>query len=884
MRRRGDPGPEGPGTTGAPPAHDATGERAPIRDGGLTSAEVRRLLASVGPNASPVARTSGWLRKLVAQLTHLLALLLWGAAGLALLSGTPALALAIVVIIVLNGAFAFAQEYRADRSAERLRDLVPARARAVRDGRVTLIAADELVPGDLVVLQAGDRVGADLDMVRGGDLLVDESLVTGESAAVRRVPGTRLTGGTFVVQGEGEGVVVATGARTTLAGIGRLTAEASRPASPLTQELRRVVRVVASVGAGLGLVCLGLGLGFLGAALFAIGVAVALVPEGLLPTVTLSLARGAERMSEEGALIRRLDAVETLGATTFVCTDKTGTLTQNRMNAVEVVTVAGAVSVKGEGYEPIARIDGSEEARAELGQVSRAALRCVMGRVVRSGDRWVAEGDPMEAALHCLALRAGCAAGAEGHRRPYSPDRRLSSSLNGELLSVLGAPEAVFERCGEVPAVMMREVTRLADAGRRVLAVASRPASATGETPETSLDLLGLVALEDPPREGVCDALTLCRSAGIRLAMITGDHPRTAAAIGHEVGLLGPSGVVVDGRDLPASDAHLADLIDLPDGVVIARATPGDKLRIARALRSHGHVVAMTGDGVNDAPALREADVGVAMGAGGSDVAREAADVVLLDDHFATIVSAIRLGRATFSNVRRFLTFHLTDNVAELAPFVVWALTAGQVPLAIGVLQVLALDIGSDILPALALGAEPARADAMRGPRRGSVVDGALLARAFLVLGLTEAVLTIAAFLAVLLAGGWRWGMTPGPTLLAQASGSAFAAIVLGQAGNALACRSTTRPVWRLRLRDNPAVLWAIGAQLALLVVFLGVAPFVSVLGGAWPTPLGWMVAAATAALVMLVDATFKVVVLSRRSPTQARTTSGLDAPRSRRT
>jgi magnesium-transporting ATPase (P-type) len=315
---------------------------------------------------------------------------------------------------------------------------------------------------------------------------------------------------------------------------------------------------------------------------------------------------------------------------------------------------------------------------------------------------------------------------------------------------------------------------------------------------------------------------------------------------------------VLVGPDLPADDEQLAALLDTPNGAVVARVSPADKLRIARVLRHRGHVVAMTGDGVNDAPALREADVGVAMGASGSDVAREAADLVLLDDHFGTIVRAIELGRATFHNIRRFLTYHLTDNVAELTPFAVWALSGGNYPLAIGVLQVLALDIGTDMLPALALGGEPPREGLLRKRRIRTLVDRELLWRSFLVLGATEALLSMTTFTAVLLAGGWALGETPSDVLLASASGAAFAAIAVGQMANAFACRSTSRPVWRLHPRENPLVLAAVGAEVVLLLGFVGVPWLADLLGGSWPPPLGWTGAAAAGLAVVLTDALHK--------------------------
>ena len=847
-----------PVTRGSP--QDRPGAAAGESAGGLTSREAAARLARDGRNTLPETSREGWWLELARQLTHLLAVLLWVAAVLALFAGMPELAVAIVVIVLCNGVFAFWQEHRADRSTARLRELLPAGTRVVRDGEVQVVDVAELVVGDLVVLQAGDRVGADLRLVVARDLTQDESMVTGESQAVPHQEGDRLLAGTFVVQGEGRAVVEATGARTSLADISQLAAMATRPRSPLARQLDRVVRIVASVaaltGAGLGGVAVLLGLAPTQAFLFGVGVAVALVPEGLLPTVTLSLARGAQTMAERKALVRRLDAVETLGATTFICTDKTGTLTQNRMNAVDVITVAGRVSVEGDGYEPTARLSGTDQALALVPGVARAAVACVTGRVVQRDGRWTADGDPMEAALHCLSRRSGADATSTAWvRRPYSADRMVSSALAGDEVAVLGAPEEVFRRCVAVDDQVARTLAELTESGRRVLAVARREwHGEPGEEMEHDLELLGLVGLEDPPRNDVAPALQACSDAGIRVAMLTGDHPVTAAAIAREVGLLGAGGVVVNGADLPEPDTELAELLDNPQGAVVARVTPADKLRIASALRGRGHVVAMTGDGVNDAPALREADVGVAMGASGSDVARESADLILLDDHFGTIVTAIELGRATFANVRRFLTYHLTDNVAELTPFALWAMTGGHFPLAISVLQVLALDIGTDMLPALALGAEPPRRGLMENRRARAIVDRPLVVRAFAVLGLTQALMAMAAFTWVLVTGGWSWGESPTARLLATASGTAFAAIALGQMANAFACRSTRRPVWRMDPRTNPLVLAAIAVEMVMLAVFLGLPPLADLLGGAWPGTTGWLAAAASPVALIAVD------------------------------
>jgi calcium-translocating P-type ATPase len=835
---------------------------------GLTSEEARRRLAQDGPNTAPRLARRSPVVALLRQFTHLLALLLWAAAGLALLSGTPALAIAIVVVIVLNALFAFWQEYRADKSAESLRALLPTMTKVRRDGQLISVDAAELVTGDRVLLSSGDRIAADMRVEEAHSLAVDESMLTGESAAVTHGEGSLLAAGTFVTQGQAEAVVTATGSRTALAAISELAQAAQRPPSPLTRELNRVVRTVAVIavltGIGLGLTGMALGLTPTEAFLFAVGVAVALVPEGLLPTVTLALARGAQLMAGQSALVRRLDAVETLGATTMICTDKTGTLTQNRMSVVEVWTPQGPVTVAGVGYEPTADVAGAPAARALLPGIAEAAVHCVVGRAVQRDGEWRAEGDVLDAAISALAMRSG--AGNPEHqpdrRFPYTADRMMSSAVRRDQVSVIGAPESVFQRCTAVAPEARRALEVMTGRGRRVLAVAAGhyAGGTTSGTVETNLQLLGLVGLEDPPRPDVHESLQACRDAGIRVIMVTGDHPDTARAIGREIGLLRPGGVVI-GPELPNDDRELGDLLDRAQGAIVARVTPAGKLRIARVLKERGHVVAMTGDGVNDAPALREADVGVAMGASGSDVAREAADLVLLDDHFGTILAAIRLGRATFANARRFLTYHLTDNVAELAPFAVWALSGGHFPLAISVLQVLALDIGTDMLPALALGVEPPSPRLMRGKDRSHpMISKSLLARAFGVLGPVEAVVSLAGFAVVLLVGGWAWGQTPPAVLLAAASGTAFATIAAAQMVNAFACRSESVPPWSLPPFANRALIVAVAVDFVLVACFLGIPALSGLLGGAWPAPIGWLFVLLGGVALLTADAVHKAV------------------------
>ena len=474
----------------------------------------------------------------------------------------------------------------------------------------------------------------------------------------------------------------------------------------------------------------------------------------------------------------------------------------------------------------------------------------------------------MEVALYVLGRRAGIDLESRFRsepttaRLPFDPRALRASAIAGSALHVKGAPERILQACSidqatrEAAAAAAQD---MATRGLRVLAVARGVAvEPTAMATADGLALLGIVGLFDSPRTEAAGAVAACRGAHIALALVTGDHPGTALAVARQVGLALPETRVLTGPELPDDDEALGELVDR-DGAVLARVSPEQKLRIARILQSRGHVVAMTGDGVNDAPALRAADIGIAMGATGSDVAREAADLILLDDNFATIVRAIELGRATFANIRRFLTYHLTDNVAELAPFVVWAMTGGTFPLAIGVLQVLALDIGTDIFPALALGAEPPSPRTLSGPAQtGQLIDRRLMVRVFSVLGPIEVLASMGAFVVTLLWAGWTWGASPAADVLAVASGTAFAAIVLGQLANAYACRSETRPFFVVDPRRNRLLIGAVITEVAMLLLFLGIPPVAAMLGGSWPNADGWILASIAVPLVLLADTLHK--------------------------
>jgi magnesium-transporting ATPase (P-type) len=800
--------------------------------------------------------------------------MLWTAGVLAVVAGMPELGGAIFVIIVTNGVFAFVQEHRAERASEHLEALLPRRATVRRGGQTVEIDARKLVVGDQVLLTAGDRICADLRIVESHFLRIDASLLTGESEPLAPELEETAHAGTHVVAGEGTGVVMVTGGKTRLAELAALTTAKPRQPTPLARELHRLVRTIALIAVSIGavsfLVSLLLGLPASAGFLFGIGVIVALVPEGLLPTVTLSLAVGARRMAAKGALVRRLEAVEALGSTTFICTDKTGTLTENRMSVVTVWTPRGTFEITGHGYEPAGEIRGEAGARGELERLSLAAARCSTGRAVQRDGAWIAVGDPMEAALHVLALRAGVDVELDerarpiSRRYPFDSVRRRMSLVIGDDLVVKGAPDAVMLRCTN-GAAAGEIVERLAARGLRVLAIAARsarrvPPDAGADEAESELELLGIVGLEDPLREGAARAIAACRQAGMKVAMITGDHPGTAGAVARKAGL--GDGSALCGDELPEDDAALGDILDR-DGVVVSRVSPEQKLRIATVLKSRGHVVAMTGDGVNDGPALHQADVGIAMGKSGTDVAREAADLVLLEDDFATIIHAITQGRSTFANIRKFLAYHLTDNVAELAPFVLWALSGGRIPLALGVLQILTLDLVTDQLPALALGVEAPIGDLLeQRPFGRHLVDRGLLFRALGVLGLTEALVSLAAFGASFAWPSRAAAAGTGPIL--AASGAAFTAVVVGQVMNAFACRSEDVPSWRVGGRTVSWLPLAVAVEVALLAVSLSVTPIAHLLGQRLPSPAGFLVALLAIPAIPLVDAAYKWLLRAR--------------------
>jgi len=863
-------------------------------EAGLDAAEAARRLQEFGPNRIEELRGPPlWLRFL-REFTHFFALVLWIAAALAGFaelrnpgSGMWQLGVAILVVILVNGVFSFLQEYRAERAIAALRDLLPANVKVLRDGVLQTASAVCLVPGDVVLLEEGDNVPADCRLVAAAGVRVNLATITGESLARTRTaqgdvggPPTEarniLLAGTSLVSGTGRAVVYATGMRTEFGHIAHLTQTVGETGSPLQREIARLSRLVAILATALGALFFGIGvvigLPVWQSGMFAIGIIVANVPEGLLPTVTLSLAMATQRMARRNALVRHLPAVETLGSTTVICSDKTGTLTQNRMSVKLVYS----------GRLGRATADPGELA-GDL-HLLRNARHCHgLKRARRNGiDAWL--GDPME-----VALAEFGGGGADNLRVaaeiPFDSERRRMSvvvEVDGQRwLYCKGAPEVVLALCDRVAESegvstidepgrcrVQEAQSRMATSGLRVLGFAYRPLVA-GEPPlEEGLIFSGLVGLRDPPRPEVPEAIARCRSAGIRVIMVTGDHAETATAIAREIGLVAtPVPSVVQGEALRRmSPAQLQLALEAPE-ILFTRVTAEQKMLVVEGLKAKGHVVAVTGDGVNDAPALRSAHIGVAMGIAGTDVARESADMVLLDDDFASIVNAIEEGRAVFQNIRKFLTYILTSNVPELVPYLAYVLL--RIPLPLTVIQILAVDLGTDMLPALALGAERPHGSLMRQPPRAAgerLLSWPLLARAYLWLGLLEAAAAMTTYFFVLHQGGWSYGqgLAADDPLYLQATTACLAAIVVAQVANVFACRDPRASMFTSGVASNPLLLGGVAAEVLLILLIVYTPAGHAVFGTAAIAGRVWVVAVLLGLALALLEELRKAFVRCR--------------------
>ncbi len=724
---------------------------------GLANQEAAARLEQFGPNELQAFRAVSPWAIFANQFKNILIVILLVGATLSLFLGHTVEAVTITVIVFLAALLGFVQEYRAERAIEALRRRAAPTATVIRQGEEKTLAARELVPGDIIILRVGDKVPADGRLLEAVNLKTDEAILTGESAAVDKHSAVLLQpqlavaertnmafAGTAVTYGRGKALVVATAMKTEFGKIAQLLQTVESGRTPLQENLDHVGGVLARAALAVVaiIVLLGLWRGepLVQMLIFGIALAVAVVPEALPAVVTVSLALGVQRMAKRNALVRHLPAVETLGSTSVICSDKTGTLTKDEMTVCKLFVGGEMFEVSGVGFEPQGRFSrggAAIEPHAALLELARAGILVNDATLVQREGRWEIKGDPTEGALVVLAAKAGLDKGALDGEFPRvgeipftSETKRMTTlhSVNGNLVAYIkGAPEMIVESCakqlteaGEIgltdddKKAILAAGHRMAGEALRVLAVACK-ANTTLENAERGMTFLGLVGMIDPPRPEVKAAIAKCQQAGIRPVMITGDHPLTAAAVARQLGILGVGRVVI-GADLDAMSA--AELEREAEHIAVyARVSPVHKLAVVTALQSRGQVVAMTGDGINDAPALRKADIGIAMGITGTDVTREAAAMTLTDDNFATIVAAVEEGRAIFTNIKKFLMYLLSANIGEVLIITTAALMGLPPPLS--AVQILYVNLATDGLPALALAVDPPEADLMRrSPRR----------------------------------------------------------------------------------------------------------------------------------------------------------------------
>ncbi|MPZ79005.1 MAG: HAD-IC family P-type ATPase [Actinophytocola sp.] len=832
---------------------------------GLAGQVVVERLARFGPNTLPAAKGAGLLVRILRQFHHPLIYVLIAAGAITAGLGEYVDSAVIFGVVVINAIIGFIQESKAEAALEGLRSMVRTEARVVRDGHERTVLSDELVPGDLVLLDAGDKVPADLRLIRLAELRVNESALTGESVPVTKdevvlpeaVPvadrHNMAYSGTLVTTGGGAGIVVATAAETELGEIHRLVGAAETLATPLTRKLAGFSKILTVGILALAAVTFGVGLlrGQDAVETFtaAIALAVGAIPEGLPAAVTITLAIGVARMARRRAVIRRLPAVETLGSTTVICSDKTGTLTENQMTVRTVWTPGGEFEVTGSGYAPDGTLHDSHGTPPVLD--SYPALRwsllagaaCNDAALTEHEGRWDVVGDPTEGAMLVIAAKAGLDAGRVADLLPrlatipFSSERQYMATLHrdtttthptSQVVLVKGAVERVLDLCGAQMntdgtlgpvdrAAVLHTADDLAGRGLRVLATAIHPATGPDESdPEEfgeetlsgSMVLTGLQAMLDPPRAAATTAVAACHTAGIAVKMITGDHAATATAIAGQVGLFdhdgqaGDRGAVLTGADLAALPGE-----EFPEAVehavVFARVSPEQKLRLVEALQARGHVVAMTGDGVNDAPALRQAGIGVAMGESGTEVAKDAADMVLTDDDFATIEAAVEEGRGVFDNLTKFITWTLPTNIGEGLVILAAIMVGAALPIL--PTQILWINMTTAVALGLMLAFEPKEAGIMTRPPRDP--DQPLLTRTLMVRILLVSTL--------LVAGSWwlfQWELAGGASL-AEARTAALNVFVVVEAFYLFSCRSLTRSAWRIGMFSNRWLIVGVTVQ-----------------------------------------------------------------------
>lgn len=863
---------------------------------GLTTEEAAKRLKSYGFNTLVEKRQASIFYKLLTHFKDLFGILLLVASVLAFIGGMPELSIAILAVVLLNVFFSLVQESRAEKAMQALKNWMPEYAKIMRNGELTRILVKELVPGDIVILEEGDRVPADARLIEAFDLWTNNVPLTGESEPQPRSiePGKPMDKAyldssnlvfmsTSVAKGRGKALVFATGMKTQFGKIANLTQTIREETSPLHKEIERTAKYDFALAVIVGTAffvasMLWLHLSFVTSILFMIGVMISLVPEGLQVTVSSALAINVLKMVKENVLVKRLSAVQTLGSVTVICTDKTGTITKGEMTVEKLWVKNETVEVSGLGYEPVGdfTINGNllkENEAAQIEKLLEISALCNGAQIEPPSDRnktWNVIGDPTDGALIVAALKSNVNISDALTQKPiinivpFSFERKRMTTVHKSNRQVYvytkGAPRSILSICtrilvnnreealtGENLALIESRLSEFGNEGLRVIAVAYRviPEDVYSNTKSVEEDMtfVGFAAMMDPPRLEVREAVKKAKEAGVKTVIITGDYGPTAEVVAREVGIVTSEwGNVIRGVDLETlPDEAILDAVR-KGNVIFARVSPEQKLRIVKTLKKSGEVVAVTGDGANDAPSLKEADVGVAMGLSGTDVAREAADIVLLDDSFESIVKAVESGRAIYENIRKFIVYVFSHNWAELIPFLLYAFLG--IPLPLLVVQILAIDLGIDVIPSLALSREPPEKGIMQEPPRSTkerLFTSKVLLRS-LFIGVVTSIGAMVGCLAAWSAGGWTFGMQLPPDSLIYIKGTTmtFAGIVMAQAGNVLACRTTKQSIFFTSLKVNKWILVGIASQLVILSLIVYVPILQHIFGTTALGPSDW--------------------------------------------
>ncbi|MBT5016420.1 cation-translocating P-type ATPase [Candidatus Peregrinibacteria bacterium] len=892
------------------------------RGNGLSESEAKKLLKEHGPNTFITKKKKPLIVSFLEEFTDLMVIILVIAALIAGIAGETADAAVILFIVILNATIGFFQKYKAEKALEALKNMLAPHAKVIRDGETLEIPAANLVPGDIIILAEGDSIPADSRLLEASELYIDESSLTGESVPVLKTtePINKKElhldeheniafMGTAVTHGNGKALVIRTGEATEFGKIANLTRTTQKDKSPLQKELNKIGIFVGKVTLIISGFLLLAGWiwqekPFAETFLFATSVAVAAVPEGLPATITIALAIGVQRLAKKRSIMKKLSSVETLGSTSVICSDKTGTLTRNEMTVVEILTDNHIFPVTGKGYEPKGKWE-TNRPDSEIQKLCEVACLCNNAKLSRTRKSWRIIGDPTEG---CLLVAASKTAFKPKtilkqfkrlHELPFDSTRKMMTTIDQNRATkeihahLKGAPDEVLKICTHIyesgrrlkltpkkRKAILEKNKQMAEKALRVLAFAERPLDGHGiprgkkqyskALVEKGMTFIGLTGMIDPARKEVYAAVEMAKKAGIEMYMITGDYGITAAAIAKEIGMTGPNPLIVAGAELHRmTDKKLERLFRKHEGnIVFARVSPEHKLKIIKALKRRGEIVAMTGDGVNDAPALKRADIGVAMGITGTDVSKEAADMILTDDSFGTIVKAVREGRTIYENLKKFVFYIFSCNIGELVT-VFTAILLG-IPAPLTAILILAVDLGTDVLPAIALGVDPPEPGIMDKPprprkehlmRRGFVLH-------FVYLGLAIGTIVTTAYFWMLHRYDWTWGSTLSADNLTylKASTAAFAILVMIQMVNAFNSRSLKQSIFKLGFFTNRWLLGAISISLITLVLFVELPFFQDFLHTTHLTIVEWLVLAAFSLSILILEECRKLILNTSES------------------